>query len=102
MASRGQGGDDAFFAAAAEAAREHGKIIPADDHITSDEKGTDDFADETYAHETPEGLIAPTNEELETLRHVSDYINWSTYCAWECIYMCSLCDLTPWRSDCFR
>ena len=82
MASRGQGADDSFFAAAAEAAREHGKVIPADDHlVAADEKNADDFADATqHVHETPEGFLAPTSEEMETLRHVSDYINWSTYC----------------------
>ena len=82
MASRGQGADDSFFAAAAEAAREHGKVIPADDHlVATDEKNADDFVDGTqHVHETPEGFLAPTSEEMETLRHVSDYINWSTYC----------------------
>ncbi|VDB95653.1 unnamed protein product [Peniophora sp. CBMAI 1063] len=27
----------------------------------------------------PDGLIAPTEEELETLRHVAGHVNWSTY-----------------------
>ena len=39
-----KGNDDLFFAAAAEAAREQGKIIPADEHIISEKK--DDFDDE--------------------------------------------------------
>lgn len=95
MASRGQGADDTFFAAAAEAAREHGKVIPVEDPVISDEKNADDFAEEVHVHtgETPEGLLAPTNEEMETLRHVSDYINWSTYCTCDSRQR-GLCDLT--------
>lgn len=27
----------------------------------------------------PDGLIAPTEEESETLRHIAGHVNWSTY-----------------------
>ena len=75
-----KGNDDLFFAAAGEAAREQGKIIPADEHIISEKK--DDFDDEEHVVEAPEGVSVPTEEEMETLRHVADRVNWSTYCTW--------------------
>lgn len=73
-----QGADDLFFAAAGEAAREQGKIVPADEHIVSEKKGTS-FDDDEHDVEAEEGVTLPTEEEMETLRHVADGINWSTY-----------------------
>ncbi|KZV72659.1 PTR2-domain-containing protein [Peniophora sp. CONT] len=73
------GADDLFFAAAGEAAREQGKIVPADEHHTYDEKKDDGFDDEEHAVETQDGVTVPTDEEMETLRHIADRINWSTY-----------------------
>lgn len=73
MTERG-GANDLFFAAAGEAARETGKIIPVD------EKRLDDESFELPAHDAgADGFIAPTEEEMETLRHIADHINWSTY-----------------------
>jgi hypothetical protein len=66
------GADDLFFVAAAEAARETGKIIPVDD------KKYDDVPDEPI-EQTDGEFIEPTEEEMATLQHVADYINWSTY-----------------------
>ncbi|VDC06867.1 unnamed protein product [Peniophora sp. CBMAI 1063] len=68
---------DLFFAAAGEAAREQGKIVPADEHIISEKK--DGFDDEEHTVEAQEGVSVPTEEEMETLRHVADRVNFSTY-----------------------
>ncbi|KAI0029761.1 PTR2-domain-containing protein [Vararia minispora EC-137] len=70
-----RGGDDLFFAAAAEAAVHNGTIVPLDE-----KKLDDDSIDvPTVDHPVEDGYIVPTDEEMETLRHVADYINWSTY-----------------------
>ncbi|THH07770.1 hypothetical protein EW146_g9207 [Bondarzewia mesenterica] len=61
--------DDAFYAATGEAAR-HGAII--------DEKKALSTTD-SHDLDVDNGYIYPTDEEMKSLRHVSDTINWNTY-----------------------
>lgn len=65
--------DDAYFAATAEQAKHEpatldekleGSIVSSPEH------------DHDHIHD---GLVIPTLEELETLRHIADKINWPTY-----------------------
>ncbi|KAI0041577.1 peptide transporter PTR2A [Auriscalpium vulgare] len=62
--------DDAYYAAVAEAARNE----------TLDEKKGDLSSTESPDdYDDMEGLVSPTEEEYQTLRHVADAIQWSTY-----------------------
>lgn len=65
--------DDAYFAATAEQAKHQpatldekleGSIVSSPEH------------DHEHIHD---GLVVPTLEELQTLRHIADKINWPTY-----------------------
>jgi hypothetical protein len=58
--------DDLFFAAADETARERSEV--SDDHKVL----VGDVMDE-------DGLATPTTEEMESLRHIADDLNISTY-----------------------
>ncbi|KAI0055438.1 peptide transporter PTR2A [Artomyces pyxidatus] len=65
--------DDAFYVAAGEVARKDKDFQPGQ-KLGGGEK-------ESLDHDQFEldGLVAPTEEEIFTLRHVPDRINWSTY-----------------------
>ena len=73
-----RGGDDLFFAAAAEAAVHSGTVVPLDEKKLDDDSIDVPTTDNHNGHNA-DGYIVPTDEEMETLRHVADYINWSTY-----------------------
>ena len=67
-----KGPNDAFYAGIAHA---QNKEVALDvERVPT--KNTDFSADRDVL---PDGLIAPTEEELETLRHVAGHVNWSTY-----------------------
>lgn len=67
-----KGPNDAFYAGIARAQNKDVALdverVPTLNSATSADKEV-----------LPDGLIAPTEEELETLRHVAGHVNWSTY-----------------------
>ncbi len=66
--------DDASFAAVNEAP-----------HMLESEKTV---SINSVAHQLDDlGLIAPTEEEISTLRHVPDKINWPVYCKPSLIFL---------------
>ncbi|KAI0321432.1 hypothetical protein OF83DRAFT_313879 [Amylostereum chailletii] len=64
-----KGGDDLFFVAAGEAAREGADMIDKKDSGSA------------YSHDgqAVDGFITPTELEMETLRHVPDKLDWSAF-----------------------
>ncbi|KZV74184.1 PTR2-domain-containing protein [Peniophora sp. CONT] len=67
-----KGPNDAFYAGIARAQNKDVALdverVPTLNSATSADKEV-----------LPDGLIAPTEEELETLRHIAGHVNWSTY-----------------------
>ena len=62
-----------IYAGIAHAAQ--GKDVPIDVERVPTKNST--FSVDQQA--LPDGLLAPTEEELETLRHVAGTVNWSTF-----------------------
>jgi hypothetical protein len=83
--------DDASFAAVNEIA-----------HKSGSEKT---LSISSVAHQLDDlGLVAPTEEEMNTLRHVPDKINWAAYSEPSLVFrvMTLGLSLKPLRSDCLR
>lgn len=74
------------------------------DSLDYEKKLSDSIADDSYDNEVDsihEGLVFPTEEELLTLRRVSDAIPWTAYCEFTSRSNIALSS-TRLCSDCYR
>jgi hypothetical protein len=76
-----RGGGDLFFAATAEAAREHG-VVEAPSYVDEKKLDSQEDIESPVLADQLDGYVAPTDEELQTLRRVADKMNWATYSAY--------------------